>query len=169
MWHNCLATSSNLRHRGLSISRRCLTCLHDNEDAFHIFRLCPLAIEAWESANLQLQVPIPQLLSISSWLDFWISKLIEKDGFNETRLPTFICTLWAIWKTRNNQIFRQTRATLQILSAYAQESVRQHGIFILKDPPSAGLPPTRMTWVHRGSFFTIRVKFIMVPHILRSS
>lgn len=141
MWHNCLATSSNLRHRGITSSGSCLTCLHEDEDALHIFRYCPLAIEAWDLANIQLRVPIPQLLSISAWLEFWIGNLIIEDGHNGSRLPTFLGTLWAIWKTRNHQIFRNVRATLHILSAYVQESDRQHQLFMGTDSFPLDIPP----------------------------
>lgn len=45
LWHNCLATSSSLHHRGIPISAYCLTCVHDEKDAYHILRLSPLLLK----------------------------------------------------------------------------------------------------------------------------
>ncbi|XP_010667214.1 uncharacterized protein LOC104884289 [Beta vulgaris subsp. vulgaris] len=55
IWHNSLATASNLQRRGIMTSNHCQVCLHDNEDDQHVFRFCPLAIEAWERNEIQLQ------------------------------------------------------------------------------------------------------------------
>ena len=94
---------------------QCQTCLHDNEDDLHIFRHCPLALKAWARSNLNVPpLDFPDL-SIASWLEFWIGKFRKEDGYGGIRLPAFINTLWALWTTRNTQVFRQVRATLQTL------------------------------------------------------
>lgn len=115
MWHNCLATSSNLLHRQIPVVNHCLTCLHEAEDDHHIFRSCPLAIEAWDVSTLNVQPLDTPSLSLRSWLEFWMGKFISEDGYGGTRVPQFIGTLWAIWNTRNEQVFRQVRANLQTL------------------------------------------------------
>lgn len=60
IWHNCLATSSNLHYRGITTQNQCLTCLHDNEDDNHIFRTCPLALEAWAAESALNVQPLDQ-------------------------------------------------------------------------------------------------------------
>ena len=52
LWHNGLATKSNLVRRGVGNSSECPICLDDNEDTQHLFRWCPLALEAWDHRHL---------------------------------------------------------------------------------------------------------------------
>lgn len=40
IWHNCLATSSNLLKRNITTNSQCLTCLSDIEDVQHILPSC---------------------------------------------------------------------------------------------------------------------------------
>ena len=132
LWHNCLATSSNLSYRGLTLADQCLTCLHDGEDSTHIFRECPIACEAWERSTLHMVVSHQPLLAIDLWLEFWLEKFIKEDGLQSPRVPLFIGILWAIWKTRNDQVFRNQRATLATLVAHMQDSEDQHHKFTLQ-------------------------------------
>lgn len=60
----------------------------------NIFRLCPLAIEAWAGNSIQLHPLDHPSLPIASWLEFWFDKFIKEDGFWGTRLLKFISTLW---------------------------------------------------------------------------
>lgn len=122
LWHNCLATSSNLSHRGMLLYDQCLTCLHDGEDSNHIFRSCPIACKAWECSSLHFVASHQPLLSISLWLEYWLERFIKANGAHSYRVPLFVGILWAIWKTRNDQIFRNQRATLIALSTHMQES-----------------------------------------------
>lgn len=139
MWHNCLATSSNLHYRGIPIENQCLTCLHDNEDDHHIFQTCPLALEAWSVSALSVQPLDQPSLSMASWLELWLGKFLKEDGCWRTRVPTFISTLWEIWNTRNDQVFRQVRATLQRLPDHAEEGSRQHTRHVQQPFPTSSL------------------------------
>lgn len=80
LWHNCLATSSNLLKRGITTNSHCATCLYDNEDDQHIFRSCPLAIEAWVGADLKINSSAPADISMAAWLEFWMAKFLKEDG-----------------------------------------------------------------------------------------
>lgn len=53
-----------------------------------------------------------------------------QDGHQGGRLPSFARMMWAIWKTRNEQVFRQHRATLQLHKFHIQESVNQRSCFV---------------------------------------
>lgn len=48
LWHNTLATKSNLFRRGIGVDALCPVCLYDEESLTHLFRQCSLASEAWE-------------------------------------------------------------------------------------------------------------------------
>lgn len=114
----------------------CSVCLHDTEDDQHIFRFCPLATEAWEGNGLHIKSYHHPSMPLASWLVFWLEKYIKEDGFHGLRLPLFIGTLWAVWKTRNNQVFRQVRATLEVFNVYLTEGMHDHTLFTANGVPT---------------------------------
>lgn len=141
LWHNCLATSANLHHRGIISTDHYSVCLHDNENDQHIFRFCPLATEAWEGNGLRITSSHHPSMSLASWIIFWLEQYLKEDGHMGLRLPVFIATLWAIWKIRNDQVFRQVRATLEGLNAHITETMHQHTRFTADDDPLFYPPP----------------------------
>lgn len=141
LWYNCLATASNLHARDIPIINHCLTCLHDDEDDHHIFRSCPLALEAWARSPITINPLLFPSLTLASWLDHWIGKFLREDGYRGCRLSQFINTLFAIWNTRNDQIFRHSRATLQKLQLHVDNGFRQHTIFSTATNYDARPPP----------------------------
>ncbi|XP_048503103.1 uncharacterized protein LOC125498849 [Beta vulgaris subsp. vulgaris] len=141
VWHNCLATSSNLHRRGVTDTNQCSICLHDDKDDQHLFRFCPLALEAWHSFGLQIPSSDDPSMSLASWIVFWLEKYIKEDGYRGLRVPMFIGTLWAIWKTRNDQVFRQIRATLEGFHVYVTESRHHHDHFLANNNPLSKPPP----------------------------
>ncbi|XP_019107887.1 uncharacterized protein LOC109136340 [Beta vulgaris subsp. vulgaris] len=154
IWHNSLATSSNLFQRGISNINQCQTCLHDNEDEQYIFQFYPLAIEAWEGNELQIHSHHQLDFSLAQWLALWFGKYLKEDGYGGLRLPQFIGTLWAIWKARNAQIFRQVRATLEEVRVNAREGEQNHARFIANDSPSIIPPPAPNYESPPGFIFT---------------
>ena len=71
-------------------------------------------------------------------------------------LPKFIGTLWAIWKTRNGQVFRHIRATEEVFRTHIRDSRLQHSKFIEDDHPPM-IPPPAPNYGHPPSFFTINL------------
>ena len=144
LWHNGLATTANLHRRGIAQSGECPICLHDQEDNDHLFRQSPLAIEAWEQGSLIMQLPNPRHLPFTKWVAYWILKLNTEDGSQESTLSMFVGTLWAIWKLRNAQIFRQQRPTTALINLQLQDNMRHHAIFVqqVHDPTRNPLDPS---------------------------
>lgn len=54
LWHNGLATKSNIFKRRVGTSSECPICLDDNEDTQHLFRWCPLTLEAWAHRQMSM-------------------------------------------------------------------------------------------------------------------
>ena len=130
---NGLASSENLFWRGLGTSDMCSICLCDNESRNHLFRACPLVEEAWALLDF------PHLATASSttfedWLMGSVCFYKDADGATGTRLPHFIATLWAIWLTRNAQVFRQIRATVEGLRRHFDDGIKQHSTFAQLSP-----------------------------------
>ncbi|XP_010676995.1 uncharacterized protein LOC104892705 [Beta vulgaris subsp. vulgaris] len=151
LWHNCLATSSNLQRRGIINTTHCSMCLDDNEDDQHIFRFCPMAMEAWEGSPLSISSSENHAMSLASWIVFWLEKYLKEDGYRGLRVPIFIGTLWAIWKTRNEQIFRQGRTMLDAYNSNISESRQLHKRYIVDDV-LIGDPPPAPNLIHPPGF-----------------
>lgn len=75
-------------------------------------------------------------ISIVGFLDW-----VLEDGHCGLRLPKFIDTLWAIRRTRNDQVFRKIRATVEIFKAHIRDSNQQHSRFTADDHPPRAPPP----------------------------
>lgn len=131
LWQNSLATTDNLENRGLTASANCPICLEDREDPQHLFRFCPLAVEAWD-LNLCPLVPLTHpdaAMDFKSWLVHHVLHFAGTQGLQGHTLPVFIGILWAIWKTRNAHIFNASRATLEAFRAFFQEGQNQQLVF----------------------------------------
>lgn len=66
---------------------------------------------------------------------------MKEDGIEGSRLPRFIGTLWAIWKTRNGQVFREIRATEEVFQLHIRDSHHQHTRFTEDEHPRRTPPP----------------------------
>lgn len=102
---------------------------------------CPLAIEIWDRTTLQVHDSAVEGFTMEAWLEYWLDKFVKEDGIEGTRLPQFIGTLWAIWKSRNEQVFRQIRATEEVFQLHIRDSYHQHTWFIEDDHPRRTPPP----------------------------
>lgn len=145
IWHNGIATKANLHLREITNSSECPICLHDQEDVNHLFRFCPLALEAWDQGTLRVHINNMVHMSFTDWLSYWVDRLLYTEDRNSgSCLPTYIGTIWAIWKLRNSQVFRQQRPTVNLITPELQESMCQHGIFTHNsyDPTRKPLDPS---------------------------
>ena len=128
LWQNSLATSANLFRRGLLTSAECRICLDDDECNDHLFRQCPLAQDVWEASPMTRSLLSLQM-SFRDWLPHVLVQICNQDGRAGSLLPTFIAILWAIWKTRNHQIFRNIRATMEVFKVFYANGLQEHSVF----------------------------------------
>ncbi|XP_048496584.1 uncharacterized protein LOC125495798 [Beta vulgaris subsp. vulgaris] len=142
LWQNCLPTGANLARRGITMSATCPICLDDHEDSWHLFCLCPLALEAWEHHFPSLMPQPVDSQTFSDWLTNHLLTLFHQGGLHSPHIPETIGLLWAIWKTRNAQIFEHLRATLTSLHVHLQLGQTQHQLFLHPRPsPNRFSPP----------------------------
>ena len=152
LWHNSLATKSNLFRRGFRDNAMCPIFLYVEESLQHLFRQCPLASEAWERHLGRGIISDDPQLSCCNWLVFHVLDFREKEGLGSPNLVRFLGILWAIW-TCNHQVFRQTRAALEGLHLQVNIVRDQHQVFSAQvfvvqtnGPDMFGAPPSfRMT------------------------
>lgn len=107
-------TSYNLfRHRLGDYYDSCPICLGDTESPDHLFRECPLALEAWSITKLTMfDIDNNVSPSFRSWLLQSIIQFTEIENIHSSSLSAFIGNIWAIWKTRDDQVFICVRATV---------------------------------------------------------
>lgn len=95
--------------RGVALcSSVCSFCSCGIEDAYHILLTCPFAKEVWEWTFRWCNIDIPLGNSVADFIvsvGNWIGSPIQKKDL------ITICygTLWLIWKTRCDRIFKQLR------------------------------------------------------------
>ena len=146
MWQNSLALSANLLRRNLTTNGACCICLNDTEDNGHLFRTCPLAQEVWE-LDLGFSAGDQQHLPFREWLSGQIMHFVAQEGLKGPLLPRFIGALWAIWRSRNAQIFNNVRASLDEFKTLFDLGLQDHALFAAQamptrpTEPSAGVPP----------------------------
>ena len=143
LWHNGLATTSNLHKRGISLSSECPICLDDQESTHHLFRFCPLALEAWRSSQLISDNSNTESMSFRDWLRYWILHYHNQATAIDSPIYTFIGTLWTIWLSRNSQVFRQHRPSERSIGITHQQTMQQHLCYVQQqhDPTRNLLDP----------------------------
>jgi hypothetical protein len=83
----------------------CVLCNGQVEETLeHLFLFCPFAAECWNYLNLSI-TPVNELLDIVQQLKIQLNQPLF--------MEVIILQCWAIWMTRNNQIFKAIPATVQ--------------------------------------------------------
>jgi len=97
--HNHILTWEILCKKGFHGLGRCNHCLSFEEDAFHLFILCPFSCSVWNGVLHMMTCPVswdgPDIIS---YLGRWYL-----DHKSHCILGFFI--IWGIWKSRNSFIF----------------------------------------------------------------
>lgn len=111
LWHNDIAINLNPSRRNIRDTTIFPACLHIEEDLSHLFLFCPLAEEVWHKAYLIVIISFDPHLNFRKWLWNILLHFSVEDGYNGSILSQFVGVLWAIWTTRNEQVFHQRRTT----------------------------------------------------------
>ncbi|XP_056698746.1 uncharacterized protein [Spinacia oleracea] len=140
---NGIPLKTNLERRGIILDTKCDFCEEYCEDAQHIFRLCKLAQDVWRSSMLGILSNINESLSMQDWILNYIQLFISVDGKFSDRVVTFIATLWAIWITRNERVFRSNAGDITVFQIQFKLALEQHNVFRGKDDGNLGFlhPP----------------------------
>lgn len=102
-----LPTKLNLVKRRVELSteeRQCCLCKAQEEDAAHLFFLCPVTFEIWRTCYSWLGVPMVIHQNIIG--NFLMHSGLFKGKRGKTlSMCIWECIVWVIWKARNNVIF----------------------------------------------------------------
>ncbi|WJX13206.1 hypothetical protein P8452_03622 [Trifolium repens] len=97
----CLPTRVRLRDKGVDCVQVCALCNIDNEDSEHVFFKCPSSQNVWNMAGF-LQV-VTNAINNSTNIQSIMFQILQQLSKDDTAV--FACTLWSIWKQRNNKIW----------------------------------------------------------------
>lgn len=108
--HNCLPIQVNLRQRRLCSSAMCPICGEVEETMEHAFLLCDWTRPLWFGSQMSLcPRPSNMISNFLTWFGQCITEFKKTSGFFDNVLTSLSCTLWTIWKTRNNCVFEGTK------------------------------------------------------------
>ncbi|XP_074271692.1 uncharacterized protein LOC141595629 [Silene latifolia] len=105
---NTLPVGYEFHKRSIEGSHTCRMCLGDqqhSETIEHIFRDCPLSSRVWAGTALGIRVEGTVMIPLGDWVINWIRYLDTLEG-GESQILVFLATLWGLWTTRNNVVFR---------------------------------------------------------------
>ncbi|CAH9075972.1 unnamed protein product [Cuscuta epithymum] len=102
----CLPTKDLLRARQVNCSGNCGLCGSAGESLLHIFKLCPVAQEAWRTAA-------------RSWTSYGGDNFMEqlKIEFQSRRkesLEVLIGGCWALWCERNRRVWQRVSSSAKV-------------------------------------------------------
>jgi len=112
-----LSTRDLLQRKNMHLqSANCVLCNSAvQETLVHLFLECPFAIQCWGSVQVQIDLTLDHYQNLQSFRD-------------QLRVPFFmeiiILMAWAIWKARNDLIFRQINPSLQSCTQFFKSEMK---------------------------------------------
>ncbi|XP_074318424.1 uncharacterized protein LOC141655234 [Silene latifolia] len=104
--HGILPIADMLIRRGMPINSSCSLCHKDRETVSHLFRDCDFVKRIWAACLLGIHSEVSSHIPFCTWFESFLRQLACSTLGNNYLLLQFPLTLYAIWKHRNNVIFR---------------------------------------------------------------
>ncbi|XP_074298533.1 uncharacterized protein LOC141629427 [Silene latifolia] len=132
---NTLLVGFDFQKRSIEGSHTCRMCLGDqpySETIEHIFRDCGLSSRVWAGSVLGIRVEGVTMVPLSDWIINWL-RYLEKLEDGERRVLVFLATLWGLWTTRNNAVFKGGRVMPGVLLQSVANNVEVYFQSMLKE------------------------------------
>lgn len=132
-WHNSLATPANLFQRQLSDSDSCPICFGVAESLHHLFKDCPLALEAWAFTDIM----VPDIASFHRTFRDWLMHAMHFFASwmrVEWTVLVWVTTLLARIGLYGQLVMSRSSAglacaTVEVLQQQIKRSKQQHLVF----------------------------------------
>ncbi|MFS7939565.1 putative reverse transcriptase zinc-binding domain-containing protein [Helianthus anomalus] len=109
-----IPSATALRNKGMNqIEVTCKTCGAVEESAVHILLRCNFAKRVWEAITKWLRIP---MVNIDGNLKELLQEILELHRSRNVRKAihaTVIQTMWILWKTRNEKLFKGKQSVIQ--------------------------------------------------------
>lgn len=87
------------------------------ESLEHLFRDCPFSRRIWVASPLGLRMDAVEGNAFGEWCINWLKYLHKLDNNDHSnRISQFVAVMWAIWRERNEVIFRQQQFSVARVS-----------------------------------------------------
>ncbi|XP_017644424.1 uncharacterized protein LOC108485075 [Gossypium arboreum] len=107
-----------MQYRKLATDTICPRCGGRAETMDHLFRECPVTVEARTALSLQYIVRI-QNMNFVQWLTWVFNQLTP------CQCCLFCCVLWAIWGDRNKRIHEKTVSTRKDITKFINSYINE--------------------------------------------
>ncbi|XP_074283704.1 uncharacterized protein LOC141608241 [Silene latifolia] len=124
--HRILPTADVLIRRGMPVYPKCSFCHEEAETLSHLFRDCHFIKRIWAASLLGIRSDVGSHISFLTWFQNFLRYINYSSDGNDMLLLHFPLTMFAIWKHRNNVIFRDSCVCPEeIIAETARLSIRQ--------------------------------------------
>lgn len=115
--HERILTQDKLWIRNIQVETGCHMCQDDSmETALHLLVQCPFALQVWSLLNARLGFSLKA--QGSCIMDVWVDSRQARGSLSVVQWSVwFSCTMWHIWKQRNERVFRNIEMTPSLLFA----------------------------------------------------
>ncbi|KAF5754404.1 putative reverse transcriptase zinc-binding domain-containing protein [Helianthus annuus] len=118
-----IASAVALRNRGInSLDTVCKTCGAAEESAAHILLRCNFAERTWELVTNWLKIPMVNVEGSLTDLLVETSEVQRSKGVRKAIYAVIIQTIWILWKTRNEKVFKGRQGKVQTVIEEIKEA-----------------------------------------------
>ncbi|KAM6544107.1 hypothetical protein CsatB_008554 [Cannabis sativa] len=114
---NCLPTKSMLRYKRVNIDATCPVCSSSNETILHRLVDCSFARACWVNTGLGVD------LDHSGTFTGWIEASFQSFDGDQRKIIAMTC--WAIWKARNDCVWKEKTASVAAVTILASSMLEQ--------------------------------------------
>ncbi|XP_074305546.1 uncharacterized protein LOC141640761 [Silene latifolia] len=109
-----LSTIDNFQKRGFYFANRCVLCESEEETMAHLFFSCSFSVEVWDAVCRWMgHFDPPVLLSqVLNWFSLYNRGAARG---KVQRRCLLACTIYVLWKERNDRIFKDKRTDSRVL------------------------------------------------------
>ncbi|XP_022042262.1 uncharacterized protein LOC110944926 [Helianthus annuus] len=121
-----IASATALRNRGLNVQEIvCKTCGADEESAEYILLKCNFAKRTWEMVTSWLKIPMVNVNGSLKDILVEINEIQRSRSMRKAIYAVAIQTMWHLWKTRNERVFKGRQGKVQTVIEEIKETSYQ--------------------------------------------
>ena len=113
----CLPTKVQLRLRHVDIDVSCSLCNDGRESINHCLVECPFAQDCWARTGIGVGT------SVGGTFSAWLEALFERFDGEQRKLIAMTC--WALWRMRNDSVWKGKSARASTVLVLAKSSLNQ--------------------------------------------
>ncbi|MBA0729068.1 hypothetical protein Golax_022903, partial [Gossypium laxum] len=150
--HDIIPTYEKISNIRRDVNSLCPRCGMDKETLIHVLKDCPKARAVLAYGGLNKKLLDGSYDRCVDWIED-VARILDRKAFSD-----FITTLWNIWNSRNNRVFREVEEDAKIIWDKAASLSRDFRIFNLLEKPMIPKPVVEKGWQKPG-LGTLKINF----------